>query len=154
MNDTIKHLARCGAWLGLAAGLTLLGGCAFLFVNRTPNTGNINTNIACEQREDDGYYDKITARVTNNVVTQLNWVSNPRQGRCTFALQNFKQVKTQPQVDLQSINDRRCHIYMWQDANYITISSANCNQSCAVADDLLPILINPQTGACRDKTSK
>lgn len=108
----------------------------------------VTINASCEQREEDGYYDKITVSVNQNVVQSLDWLSNPRQGKCLFQLKDFTQIATQPQADLQSRKNKKCHIYVWQDARFVTVSTNNCAKVCAVNDHVLPILLDPQTGGC------
>ena len=73
----------------------------------------VTLNASCEQREEDGYYDKITLDVRQNVVHSLDWLRNPRQGKCRFQLKDFTQVATQPQTDLQSRKDKKCHLYIF-----------------------------------------
>lgn len=108
----------------------------------------VTINASCEQREEDGYYDKISVSVNQNMVQSLDWLSNPRQGKCLFQLKDFTQIATQPQADLQSRKNKKCHIYIWQDTRFVTVSTSNCAKVCAVNDYVLPILLDPQTGNC------
>ena len=117
-------------------------------------SSNVNFNGTCEQREEDGYYDFIKLKVNHNVVSQLEWTANPRQGRCQFNLNEFTQVKTRPQVDLQSKVDRRCHIYIWENGRYISVSPVNCQTVCAQNDRILPVLLNERTSSCAQNTSR
>ena len=123
----------------------LLNACSTLMPSRS---SNVNFNGTCEQREEDGYYDFIKLKVNHNVVSQLEWTANPRQGRCQFNLNEFTQVKTRPQVDLQSKVDRRCHIYIWENGRYISVSPVNCQTVCAQNDRILPVLLNERISSC------
>lgn len=131
-------------------GALLLNACGTI----TPRSHAVNFNGACEQREEDSYYDNIKLKVANNVVEQLDWTANPRQGRCQFNLAEFTQVKTQPQVDLQSKADRKCHIYMWNNGQYISVSVLNCQKVCKPNNNILPILLNERTGNCAQNTTR
>lgn len=131
--------------------IILLNACSTLAPSRS---SDVSFNGACEQREEDNYYDFIKLKVNSNVVEQLEWTANPRQGRCQFNLADFTQVKTRPQVDLQSKKDRRCHIYMWENGQYVSVSVLNCKSVCAQNDRILPILLNERTGSCAQNTTR
>ena len=150
MNTRLIHTLRLGT-LGVIA-LTL-NACSLFNVGGVGSGSSgeskpVTLNAACEQREEDGYYDKITLEVHQNVVQHLDWLRNPRQGKCHFQLKDFTQVATQPQTDLQSRKDKKCHIYIWQDARFVTVSTLNCAKVCAVNDRVLPILLDPHTDGC------
>ena len=133
-------------WMGaVLLGTLLLNACGTI----APRSPAVTFNGACEQREEDNYYDNIRLKVNNNVVEQLEWTANPRQGRCQFNLADFSQVKTQPQVvDLQSKADRKCHVYMWNNGQYISVSVLNCQTVCQPNNHILPILLSARTGGC------
>ena len=131
--------------------IILLNACSTLAPSRSPD---VSFKGACEQREEDNYYDFIKLKVNSNVVEQLEWTANPRQGRCQFNLADFTQVKTRPQVDLQSKKDRRCHVYMWNNGQYTSVSILNCKSVCAQNDRILPILLNERTGSCAQNTTR
>ena len=139
------NLARTGCICVLA--LTL-NACALFNFGGGGYSKPVTLNAACEQREDDGHYDKINLKIVQNTVQSLDWTSNPRQGKCQFKLADFTQVATQPQADLQSRFDKQCHLYVWQNGQYVTVSTNNCAKVCAVNDYLLPVLLDPNTGAC------
>ena len=138
----------------ISVSALMLDGCSLFFGGSSGGgySQPITLNAACEQREEDGYMDKITLNIRNNVVEKLDWTSNPRQGKCHFELKDFNQVATQPQTDLQSRFDKKCHIYVWQDARYVTVSTNNCAKVCDVNDQLLPVLLDPKTGGCSKVT--
>ena len=141
----------------LGSGLALIGAGLVLHACSTlapSRSSDVNFQGACEQREEDNYYDFIKLKVNSNVVEQLEWTANPRQGRCQFNLADFTQVKTRPQVDLQSKKDRRCHIYMWENGQYVSVSVLNCKSVCAQNDRILPILLNERTGSCAQNTTR
>ena len=137
-------------WIGAALLSTLLLNACGTIAVRSPA---VTFNGTCEQREEDSYYDNIKLKVNNNVVEQLEWTANPRQGRCQFNLADFNQVKTQPQVDLQSKADRKCHVYMWNNGQYISVSVLNCQTVCKPNNHILPILLNDRTSSCAQNTT-
>lgn len=115
----------------------------------TRNTGPVTIEGSCEQRAVDGHRDKIKISVKENVVSALDWTANPRAGACRFELKNFTQVSTKPNADLQSKKDKKCHVYVWQDDNHITVSMYGCKKTCKQNDRILPILLDTQTGRCK-----
>ena len=143
MNTRLINLLRLGT---LGAIALTLNACSLYNVggsvggNNSGESKPVTLNASCEQREEDGYYDKITLDV--------DWLRNPRQGKCRFQLKDFTQVATQPQTDLQSRKDKKCHLYIWQDARFVTVSTNNCAKVCAVNSRVLPILLDPHTGGC------
>jgi hypothetical protein len=141
-------------WTGLAlvSAVLVLNACSTIMPSS--RSSDVTINGACEQREEDGYYDFIKLKVNSNVVEQLEWTANPRQGRCQFNLADFTQVKTRPQTDLQSKKDRRCHIYIWENDQYVSVSVLNCKSVCAQNDRILPILLNERTGSCAQNTTR
>ena len=112
-------------------------------------TGPVTIEGNCEQRAADGYRDKINISVKDNVVSALDWTANPRAGSCRFELKNFTQVSTKPNTDLQSKKDKKCHIYVWQDERHVTVAVYGCKKVCKQNDRILPVLLEPQTGACK-----
>lgn len=141
----MKHWLKVARLLVGLSVTTVLGSCV-LTLPQAPS--NATFNGSCEQREEDGYYDNIRLKVTHNVVEQMEWTANPGGGFCQFNLKDFKQVKARPQVDLQSTKDRRCHVYIWENGQHITVSTQNCKSLCTQNDELLPILLNPRTNSC------
>ena len=113
------------------------------------NTGPVTLEGKCEQRTADGYRDKIKISVKENVVSELDWTANPRAGACRFELKNFTQIATTPQADLQSKKDKKCHIYVWQDDRHVTVAVYGCKKICKQNDRILPVLLEPKTGACK-----
>ncbi len=151
MKFTSRILLTGAALVSVA----MLNACSTVAPSITsPRSLDVSFNGACEQREEDNYYDNIKLKVNNNVVEKMEWTANPRQGRCQFNLANFNQVKTRPQVDLQSKIDRKCHIYMWNNGQYISVSVLNCQKVCKPNNHILPILLNERTGSCAQKTSR
>lgn len=116
------------------------------------NTGPVTINGNCHERnETDGYRDKITISVKENVVSAMDWTANPRAGSCRFQLKDFKQVSDTPHAALQSKKDKKCHVYVWQDDHHVTVASYSCRKLCRVNDKILPVLLDAQTGNCKPK---
>ena len=115
------------------------------------NTGPVTTKGNCQQRETDGYGDKIKLEVDQNNVKVLDWTAQPRGGSCRFELKNFTQISNQPIADLQSKKDKKCHVYIWQDDDNITVAVYACKKSCRLNDKILPVLLDPKTGNCQPK---
>jgi hypothetical protein len=118
-------------------------------VSKSPNTGPVTLDGKCEQRSPDGYRDKIKLTIKENVVSELDWTANPRAGSCRFELKNFTQVDTLPTAALQSKKDKKCHVYVWQDDRHVTVAVYGCKKICKQNDRILPVLLEPKTGACK-----
>lgn len=116
------------------------------------NTGPVTIHGNCLQRDEtDGYRDKISIDVKDNVVSAMDWTANPRAGSCRFQLKDFTQVSNSPNADLQSKKDKKCHVYVWQDDHHVTVASYSCRKLCRINDKILPVLLEPQTGNCKPK---
>lgn len=117
------------------------------------NTGPVSVKGSCKQREVDGYGDKIKLEVEKNDVKALDWTAQPRGSACRFELKNFTQTSNQPIADLQSKKDKKCHVYIWQDDDHITVAVYACKKLCRSNDKILPVLLDPKTGNCQPKKS-
>lgn len=151
------NMKRMGAGLAVASAL-------FLNACVTPTTsdgsvavkkpiGPVSVSGDCEQRDEMGHYDKITIDVKDNVVNKLDWTAKPRGRSCRFELKSFTQVSSTPTANLQHKKDKNCHVFVWQDERYITVATNNCRKVCSQNDRLLPVLLNPKTGACQKATA-
>ena len=139
----------------------MLASVLFLSACVTPPTGDASTtppskpigpvtvNGSCEQRDDMGYSDKISIVVKDNVVSALDWTAKPRGNACRFLLKNFKQISSTPIANLQHKNDKKRHMFVWQDERHITVATNNCRKVCGQNDRLLPVLLDPSTGSCK-----
>lgn len=141
-------------YLVLFAMALILGGCQA--VNTLSSMSHkisrpVSIDGYCSQTDEGGYRDQIKINVSNNTVQALDWTANPKQGSCRFQLSEFTQVSTRPTADLQSKTDRRCHVMVWQDRNHITVAANGCQSSCAVSEQLLPVLLDAQTGGCKPR---
>ena len=117
----------------------------------TKNTGPVTVRGNCQQRETDGYGDKIKLEVDKNDVKALDWTAQPHGRSCRFELKNFTQTANQPIADLQSKKDKKCHVYVWQDDDHITVAVYSCKKVCRSNDKILPVLLDPKTGNCQPK---
>lgn len=152
-----KHLNLLKA-LCLLPVITLLSACITSTVNvdgggiippKKNTTGPVTIEGNCEQRSIDGYRDKIKISVKDNVVSKLDWTASPRAGSCRFESKNFTQVSDRPNADLVSKKDKKCHVYVWQDERHVTVAIYGCKKICKQNDRILPVLLEPQTGACK-----
>lgn len=155
-STVFKH-THLRVWLLLACALGALSACSHTQPSTNPQTTATNKvsrgqgitfKGGCTQKEEDNYQDQLTLEIVNNQVQALDWTAHPRQGVCRFKLEDFTQVASQPQTDLQAKRSAKCHIYVWQDARFITVASNNCQSICAVNNHVLPVLLDPNTRGC------
>ncbi len=73
------------------------------------------------------------------------------RGTCRFALADFRQESTVPQVLLRHAKDSKCTVRMWREqGEKITVAFNSCHKSCdgKAFDYLWPILVESTTGQC------
>ena len=73
------------------------------------------------------------------------------RGTCRFALTDFRQESTTPQVLLRHAKDSKCTVRMWREqGEKITVAFNSCHKSCdgKAFDYLWPILVESTTGQC------
>ncbi|TDR31389.1 hypothetical protein DFR44_11037 [Hydromonas duriensis] len=145
--------AQC-RYILLVVTALVLGGCQAVNVLSKAShkiSRPVNIDGYCSQTDEAGYRDQIKISVKNNTVQALDWTASPKQGTCRFQLNDFTQIATRPTADLQSKTDRRCHVLVWQDRDHITVAANGCQSSCPASDQLLPVLLDSQTGGCKPR---
>lgn len=108
-------------------------------------------NGYCQQREDDGFQERATLRITNRQVQTLNWRSViGRKGSCQFDLGDFRQTKNRPHLELLANDGSGCKLMIYQDARRVTLAHAACQKRCTpgVYDQAWPVMFDPASGQC------
>lgn len=105
----------------------------------------------CTQAEDDGFREQATLDVRDNRVEALSWqLWVGRRGSCRFDLEEFRQTRSRPSIELQARDGSGCRLMIWQEPRRVTLAHAGCEQRCTpgIYDDAWPVMFEPTTGRC------
>lgn len=147
----MSHLLRNAA---LCAGATLLVACAGLRTSPKPTPiadRAIDLAGHCSQHEADGFREQATLVVRSNQVQVLDWhLWVGKQGSCSFKLQQFKQTKDRPHIELITRDGSQCKLMIWQEPRRVTLAHAACQAHCSggIYEQAWPIMFDPRTGQC------
>ena len=103
----------------------------------------------CSFKDETGYRGSARVSVRQARVEDFSaHVDIPRRGSCNFEMAEFRQVKTQPHVELAAASG--CKVQMWEQGRQITVAFADCRANCSgnAVDYLWPILIDAPSGRC------
>ncbi len=133
----------------IAGCATLVAGCAS---RPTPIAYHpITIDAHCAQREEDGFREDARLAVDDNRVRALDWqLWVGQRGSCRFALQDFKQTREKPQVELLAKDGSRCKLFVWQQPGRVTLAHADCEARCTagIYDEAWPVSFDPSSGRC------
>lgn len=148
MNPLVRR-AGALATLALAA---FLSSCAAPAPRPTPIADRqIDVAGRCAQTEADGFREDATLRVSANQVQALDWrVWIGKRGSCSFSLDQFRQIRSRPHIELAARDGSACRLMVWQDPRRITLAHANCENSCTpgVYEEAWPVAFDPRSGGC------
>ena len=105
----------------------------------------------CTQREEDGFREDARLAVDDNRVRALDWqLWVGQRGSCRFSLQDFKQTREKPQVELLAKDGSRCKLFVWQQPGRVTLAHADCEAHCTagIYDEAWPVSFDPSSGRC------
>ena len=108
-------------------------------------------NGFCDQREEDGFQERASLRVVDRKVQALSWQTVvDRRGSCAFDLDEFRQTRTQPHLELAANDGTGCRLLVYQDARRVTLAHANCSRRCTpgIYDQAWPVMFDPASGRC------
>jgi hypothetical protein len=104
----------------------------------------------CSFRDPTGYRGEMKLRVSDAEVQAFEAkVDIPEQGVCRFALADFRQTETLPNVVLRA-RGSSCTVRMWEQGRRVTVAFNDCADRCspsAAYPYLWPILAN-RSGGC------
>ena len=72
-------------------------------------------------------------------------------GACEFALPDFRQVKTQPSIELRARDGSGCTLRLWEQGPQVTLAYSGCDAYCQprqAFSEMLPILFDRRVGRC------
>ena len=110
----------------------------------------LNVRSDCSFTDETGYNGEMKLRVVSGLVQEFNArVTHPKHGSCRFALDEFRQVKDLPIVELKGERSR-CTVRMWEQGRQVAVAFSACNSNCSgnAADYLWPILADAFNGTC------
>lgn len=105
----------------------------------------------CRRTEDDGFREDAQVKVSHNAVEALKWkLWVSKRGMCHFDLEEFRQVRQTPHIELHAIDGSQCTLMVWQDPRRITLAHAHCENHCTpgIYEEAWPVLFDPKSGAC------
>jgi len=147
VRATARATARA-ATFGLALLLAACGGA------RPPAPiADLPIDIAgqCTQTEEDGFREQARLTVRNGRVDELSWqLWVGRRGTCRFELDEFRQVRSRPSIELIARDGGGCKLMVWQDPRRVTLAHAGCEQRCTpgVYEEAWPVMFEPGSGGC------
>ncbi|MCA3179513.1 MAG: hypothetical protein INH05_12135, partial [Burkholderiales bacterium] len=101
--------------------------------------------------EEDGFREDATLTVRDNRVDALSWqLWVGRRGSCRFELQDFRQVRSRPSIELAARDGSACKLMIWQQPQRVTLAHAGCEARCTpgIYEEAWPVMFDPGTGAC------
>lgn len=111
----------------------------------------IDLSGRCAQTEEDGFREEATLRVGDNRVEALSWqIWVGRRGTCRFELQDFRQVRSRPSIELAARDGSACRLMVWQEPRRVTLAHAGCEARCTpgIYEEAWPVMFEPGSGAC------
>lgn len=132
-----------------AIGLIALAGCSS---RPTPIAYHpISIAAHCAQREEDGFREDARLMVDDNRVRALDWqLWVGQRGTCRFALDEFRQTREKPHVELIARDGSGCKLMVWQEPARVTLAHDACESRCTpgIYDEAWPVSFDPKSGAC------
>lgn len=113
-------------------------------------TRALNVKADCAFHDETGYNGAMKLHVANAQVQAFEAAVNiPRRGTCRFNLQEFRQSKSMPNVEL-SAPGSTCVVRMWEQGRRVTVAFNRCDTMCTgdAFTYLWPILADSHNGSC------
>src|SRR5574343_1289672 len=112
----------------------------------------VNVTSRCAHVDEIGTSTKLNLLVDEGAVQEFKAdVAIKGRGTCRFALADFRQESSAPQVLLRHAKDSKCTVRMWREqGEKITVACNSCHKSCdaKACEYLWPILVESKTGQC------
>lgn len=121
---------------------------------RAPPIADVRIDLdgQCSQTEDDGYREEARLLVRGNQVQALDWnVRVAGGGSCRFAMQDFRQTRTRPHIELAQRSGSACRLIVWQEPRGVTLAHTNCAEHCTprgIDDKAWPVTFDARSGRC------
>ena len=140
--------ARLGCGVAL---LSALAACVGVPSTPVPESGPITLQGTCSQADDDGFREQARLDVARGTVRALDWqIWVGRKGTCSFRLDEFRQTKSRPHIELQALDRSGCKLLVYQDPRRVTLGHAGCERRCTngVHEEAWPVMFDPRSGGC------
>ncbi len=111
----------------------------------------IDLSGRCVQTEEDGFREDARLLVRDNAVEALSWrLWVGARGSCRFELQDFRQVRSRPSIELAARDGSACRLMVWQEPRRVTLAHAGCQSRCTpgIYEEAWPVMFEPTTGGC------
>ncbi|MFN9773535.1 MAG: hypothetical protein ACK54X_13065, partial [Burkholderiales bacterium] len=111
----------------------------------------LHRDARCSQTDEDGNREEASLRVQDNQVQAISWqLWVGRRGGCRFELQDFRQVRSRPSIELAARDGSACKLMVWQEPRRVTLAHAGCEARCTggIYEEAWPVMFEPRTGAC------
>lgn len=111
----------------------------------------IHLDGRCAQTEEDGFREEARLLVRDSRVDALSWqLWVGRRGACRFDLEDFRQTRSRPSIELAARDGSACRLMVWQDPRRVTLAHAQCEARCSpgVYEEAWPVMFEPRTGRC------
>lgn len=113
-------------------------------------TRALNVATECSFRDETGYGGKLKLSIDQARVQAFEAaIDIPRRGICKFNLQNFRQIRELPTVELLHVRNP-CVVRVWEQGTRVTVAFQQCKSMCSgnAWEHLWPILNDRQDGSC------
>jgi hypothetical protein len=134
-----------------AAILLLLASCAVTPPPPIRDMGPITLRGDCSQTDDDGFREQAHLDVRQGSVRALDWqILVGSKGACSFGLDQFRQTRTRPHIELEARDRSGCKLLVYQDPRRVTLAHAGCERLCTngVHEQAWPVMFDPRSGGC------
>jgi hypothetical protein len=111
----------------------------------------ITINAHCVQREEDGFREDARLSVDDNRVRAIDWqLWVGARGSCHFKLDEFRQTREKPQIELLAKDGGGCKLFVWQEPGRVTLAHVGCEARCTagIYEEAWPVLFDPSSGKC------
>lgn len=109
----------------------------------------LNVQTDCQFQDEAGYRGRARLDISYSEVRSFAAaVDVPRRGSCRFDLADFRQVRTEPHVELRGQDG--CTVRMWEQGEQVTVAFSQCAGRCdrGTFDYVWPILVDRSSGRC------
>lgn len=128
----------------------LLGACAV--IERPPPipVRPLDVRADCSYRDETGGSGTLKLDVAAARVRTLEaHINFPQHGACRFALEDYRQTKEMPAIELRQPNGP-CVVRLWEQGTRVTVAFQQCEMMCtgSAYQQLLPLIYDRRDGSC------
>jgi len=95
-----------------------------------PQSG-LTLNANCSGRDESGYVESLRLQLANGNVTSFEArLDIPKRGSCSYRLEEFRQTRRTPYVELLATSGSACAVRVWQQGDRVTVAPTDCAEKC------------------------